>query len=160
MRKMLLIVVAVAVVGASVASAADAEWPWWRGPNRDGKSPDTGLLKQWPEGGPKKLWQADEIGRGFSTVSVANGLIYTTGDVGGRTSGGGRRPRVSGKARLWRRLLEGASVLHCFPPGGDPEPGEKRFIFMGNPKHTAAELAFARRQGLWRVRERDGACVR
>ena len=69
-----------------------------------------------------------------------------------------RQPRrPNGKAKLWRRLLDTAYVLHCFPPGGDPLPGEKRFIFMGHERHTHAELMFARRQGLWRVASGDGA---
>ena len=74
--------------GRSGAAEA-AEWPCWRGANHDGKSPDTGLLKQWPEGGPKKLWQYDGIGKGFSTVSISDGLIYVTGDVGGQAGQGG-----------------------------------------------------------------------
>jgi outer membrane protein assembly factor BamB len=60
------------------------DWPCWRGPNRDGKSADTGLLKEWPEGGPPLLWRARGIGDGFSTVAVTGGLIYTTGDVEGK----------------------------------------------------------------------------
>lgn len=71
------------------------------------------------------------------------------------------KPRLlSGKARLWSGLLDSASVVHCFPPGGDPLPGEKRFIFMGHPRHTHAELAFARRQGLWHVDDgNEGSCI-
>jgi outer membrane protein assembly factor BamB len=65
---------------ASTASA-DADWPWWRGPNHDGKSPDTGLIKQWPDDGPKLLWQVDFLGKGFSNVAVTGGIVYTTGDV-------------------------------------------------------------------------------
>ena len=57
------------------------EWPCWRGPNRDGKSADTGLLKEWPDGGPELLWKVSDIGKGFSTVAVTGGFIYTTGDV-------------------------------------------------------------------------------
>jgi outer membrane protein assembly factor BamB len=57
------------------------DWPCWRGPNRDGKSPDTGLLKEWPEGGPELLWHADGLGEGYSTVAVSGGFIYTTGDI-------------------------------------------------------------------------------
>jgi outer membrane protein assembly factor BamB len=56
-----------------------AHWPGWRGVNRDGKSTDKGLLKSWPEGGPKLLWKLKGIGNGFSSVSIAGGLIYTTG---------------------------------------------------------------------------------
>jgi len=60
---------------------------------------------------------------------------------------------LAGKPRLWRSLLRTAVVLHCFPPGGDPTPGEKRVIFMGHPKHTQAEVRFAKRQGLWHLRD-------
>jgi outer membrane protein assembly factor BamB len=68
---------------AGSGHSADGEWPGWRGPNRDGRSPDKGLLRQWPPEGPKLLWKAGEIGKGFSGVAVAGGTIYITGDVGG-----------------------------------------------------------------------------
>ena len=60
-----------------------ADWPGWQGPNRDGKSPDTGLLKQWPAGGPKLLWKISNIGKGYSSVAVVDGTIYTSGVVDG-----------------------------------------------------------------------------
>jgi len=63
------------------AAGQTAEWPCWRGPSRDGKSPDTGLLKEWPKGGPELLWQARGLGNGYSTVAVSSGSVYTTGDV-------------------------------------------------------------------------------
>jgi outer membrane protein assembly factor BamB len=53
-----------------------ADWPQWRGPNRDGLSAETGLLTDWPAGGPRVLWKR-VIGRGFSSVAVANGRLYT-----------------------------------------------------------------------------------
>ena len=62
---------------AEISSGDD--WPQFRGPNRDGKSAETGLLKKWPDGGPKLLWSADGLGVGFSSVAIADGLIYTTG---------------------------------------------------------------------------------
>lgn len=80
----MLLAVAV-VLGISMpACAAQADWPCWRGPNRDGISPDTGLLKQWPEDGPKLLWKVDGLGKGFSTVAVTGETIYVTGDVDGK----------------------------------------------------------------------------
>ena len=63
------------------AAAAEGEWASWQGPTLDAKSPDKGLLKEWPEGGPKLLWKLDGIGKGFSTVAVSGGIIYTTGDT-------------------------------------------------------------------------------
>ena len=63
-------------------SLAAADWPQWRGIHRDGKSPETGLLKQWPAGGPKLLWKAAGLGEGYSNVTVAGGRIYTQGQRG------------------------------------------------------------------------------
>lgn len=55
------------------------DWPQWRGIHRDGKSPETGLLKTWPEGGPKLLWTTRELGGGYTTPSVADGRVYGMG---------------------------------------------------------------------------------
>ena len=44
-------------------------------------APDTGLLKEWPTDGPTLLWKVTGIGKGFSTVTISNGRIYTTGDI-------------------------------------------------------------------------------
>ena len=63
-------------------SAAESDWPQWRGPNRDGCSPDTGLLKEWPKEGPPLLWKATQLGVGFSGVSVVGQRIFTLGDLG------------------------------------------------------------------------------
>jgi len=71
-------------LSAFLLNAAEAQWLSWQGPTLDNKSPDTGLLKQWPAAGPKLLWKTDGIGQGFSTVAVANGMIYTTGDLDGK----------------------------------------------------------------------------
>ena len=62
-------------------AAAQPSWPQWQGPKRNNISEETGLLKSWPEGGPKMLWQVGGLGGGFSTVSIADGKIYTTGMV-------------------------------------------------------------------------------
>jgi len=51
----------------------------WRGPNRDGIYPETGLMKQWPEEGPELLWSYEGLGHGHNSVAVANDLVYVTG---------------------------------------------------------------------------------
>ncbi|HEU4871648.1 MAG TPA: PQQ-binding-like beta-propeller repeat protein [Pyrinomonadaceae bacterium] len=72
----------------SVASAALAQsggnWPQWRGPNRDGISKETGLLKQWPAEGPPLAWKANGAGRGYSSFAISNGKLYTMGVRGDR----------------------------------------------------------------------------
>jgi outer membrane protein assembly factor BamB len=55
-------------------------WPQFHGPRRDNVSQETGLLKKWPEEGPKLLWKFTECGEGFSGVSLAGGKIFTAGD--------------------------------------------------------------------------------
>ena len=57
-------------------NAATSDWPQWRGPERNGTSGESGLLKQWPAGGPKLLWQVNDIGDGYSTPVVVGNRIY------------------------------------------------------------------------------------
>jgi outer membrane protein assembly factor BamB len=61
--------------------AAPSPWPQWQGARRDNLSTETGLLKKWPADGPPLAWKAHGIGGGFSTVSVADGKIFTMGDA-------------------------------------------------------------------------------
>lgn len=75
-----LFAAAVPLCARSGEKGGAAEWAQWRGPNRDGVSTETGLLKQWPAGGPKLEWKAPGLGGGFSSVSIAGGKIFTMGD--------------------------------------------------------------------------------
>lgn len=69
-----VLLAAIAILAARPAAAED--WPQWRGPQQDGISKETGLLKQWPAEGPKVLWQKP-LGAGFACMSVAGGHIFT-----------------------------------------------------------------------------------
>ena len=51
----------------------------WRGPGRTGIYNETGLLKKWPDGGPKLLWEADKMGDGYSSATVTDDAVYITG---------------------------------------------------------------------------------
>lgn len=73
---------AVSVTGTATIGSSTSDWPQWRGPQRDGISQESGLLKQWPAGGPKLLWQASDIGDGFSTPSVVGKRIYLMSNRG------------------------------------------------------------------------------
>jgi len=73
---------ALCLIGLSYNSTAKAvDWPQWRGPNRDGVCTETGLLRSWPEGGPKLLWELSGLGKGFSSLTIVDGRFYTMGDV-------------------------------------------------------------------------------
>src|SRR5262245_49898906 len=67
----------------AVASTALADdWPQWRGPQRNGLSKETGLLKQWPKDGPKLQWKVSDLGSGYSTPAVVGGQLYVLGNEG------------------------------------------------------------------------------
>ena len=82
-RQHFFIILIGALIVTSVASGADSEpsWPQFHGPNRDNISTETGLLKKWPEKGPALIWTASGLGHGYSTVSIAAGMIYTAGSI-------------------------------------------------------------------------------
>lgn len=66
----------IASIAAVPVGAAAADWPQWRGPNRDGISKETGLLQEWPKDGPKLLWQLKDVGFGYSTPAVVGERLY------------------------------------------------------------------------------------
>ena len=74
-------IIGLAVLIGSLPCFAN-DWPQWRGPNRDGISRETGLLKEWPPEGPKLLWQVQETGGGYSTPSVVGDRLYVMGSEG------------------------------------------------------------------------------
>lgn len=57
------------------------EWHCFHGLSRDNKSAETGLLKKWPETGPELLWTVTDLGKGYSSVSIAEGYLYTAGVI-------------------------------------------------------------------------------
>ena len=59
--------------------SSGGHWPQWRGPERTNISTETGLLKEWPEGGPPLLWTADGLGEGVPSVAVAEGKVFVLG---------------------------------------------------------------------------------
>src|SRR5215472_808635 len=63
-----------ACLAAFLAIAAAADWPQWRGPNRDGIVETFSEPKAWPEKLQRK-WKI-EIGEGHSSPVVADGKIY------------------------------------------------------------------------------------
>src|SRR5215813_12050639 len=70
------------LTGSANLAGSPSDWPQWRGPERNGISRETGLLKEWPAGGPKLLWQVNDLGDGYSTPSVAGNRIYLMSNRG------------------------------------------------------------------------------
>ena len=73
------------IIAAEPAVLDGTYWTLFHGLNRDSVSPETGLLKSWTGEGPPLLWKTDKIGNttypGYSSVTVANGRVFTAGNV-------------------------------------------------------------------------------
>ncbi|HJP93645.1 MAG TPA: PQQ-binding-like beta-propeller repeat protein [Pyrinomonadaceae bacterium] len=84
MKSRLLTIIAALCLSLSAlpVTSSASDWPQWRGPERNGTSPETGLLQQWPAGGPKLVWQVNDIGDGYSTPVVVGSRIYLMSNRG------------------------------------------------------------------------------
>lgn len=146
---------------SATEASTTTDWPQWRGPDRDGKSHATGLLTQWPEGGPELLWIAEGLGEGYSTPSVTNGKIYVLGTRGaeeavfalnankgekvweaglGRLSEGGGYPGPRGAATVdgnFVYAIGGEGTLICLKVGDGAPLWSKNLQsdFDGKPGH-------------------------
>jgi len=81
-----------------------ADWPQWRGPNRDGHSSEQGLLKEWPPAGPKLLWKIADAGSGYSTPAVVRDRLFLLGNDGLESESVRAHATKDGK-QLWTARL-------------------------------------------------------
>ncbi len=110
-----------------------ADWPQWRGPDRNGVWQETGIVDKFPEGGLPVKWRAP-IAAGYSGPAVANGKVYVTDYV--RTAGeAGNDP---GK----RNELQGIERVLCFDAAsGDrlwmhSDPRSYKISYPAGPRAT------------------------
>lgn len=113
-----LITLSVLLIGlrglASPSALTAADWPGWRGPNRDGVSTETGLMKEWPKSGPKVDWNSSGLGIGYSSVAVSNGRVFTIGRHEDQ-SFAYAFSESTGKQR-WRTQIGSTSRIPCSTP--------------------------------------------
>jgi outer membrane protein assembly factor BamB len=64
-------------LGWTAVTVRADDWPQWLGPQRDGVWRETGILEQFPAGGPKVRWRTP-IGAGYAGPAVADGRVYIT----------------------------------------------------------------------------------
>lgn len=74
-------IIFLSIVLTAFVFTANAQLVQWRGPNRDGHFPETGLLKEWPENGPEMILETEGIGKGWSSPILVGNMIYTTGMI-------------------------------------------------------------------------------
>ena len=72
-------VIILLLLSLSTVLVRAGDWPQWRGPDRNDLSKETGLLKQWPDGGPKLAWLFKDAGLGYAGYSIAGGKLFTMG---------------------------------------------------------------------------------
>ncbi|HKV06928.1 MAG TPA: PQQ-binding-like beta-propeller repeat protein [Thermoanaerobaculia bacterium] len=124
------------LAGAALA----ADWPQFRGPNRDGVSRETGLLKSWPAGGPKVLWKAP-AGEGFSHVVVAGGRVFTLYGLGSQEVAVAM-DAASGK-QVWKTPIDGkySSDMGNGPRSTPTVDGGMVYALSANGKLVALNAA-------------------
>lgn len=57
-----------------------ADWPQWRGPDRDGVWNETGLVEKFESATAERVWSAP-VGAGYSGPTVSDGKVYLTSRV-------------------------------------------------------------------------------
>lgn len=104
-------------------------WEYFHGPRGDNISKETGLLKAWPENGPKLLWTVEGLGKGYSSVVIADRMIFTAGASAGSTyvfaldyKGKIKWKKPNGKkweagSQRWARDYDGARATPTFNDG-------------------------------------------
>jgi outer membrane protein assembly factor BamB len=75
-------VIAAALIFSSFTQSGAQKTYGWLGPERSGIYPESGLLKTWPSAGPAILWETNDIGSGYSSVTVTEDAVYITGRRG------------------------------------------------------------------------------
>ena len=73
---------AISPTDSNAAPSGPSDWPQWRGPERNGVSKDTGLIKQWPSAGPPRVWSISSLGEGFGSLAIKGDRIFVQGTRG------------------------------------------------------------------------------
>jgi outer membrane protein assembly factor BamB len=125
-----------------------ADWPQFRGPNRDGTSAETGLLRQWPEGGPEVLWST-EVGQGYSAAAIHGGKVYFNDYVESTSEFLVRCLTLDEGKELWRfsetrRIRPNHGITRAVPAT------DGKYVFAIDPKAVLHALDAETGKELWR----------
>src|SRR5882672_5698347 len=123
------------------ACASSGDWPQWRGPDRTDVSKETGLLKTWPEGGPKRVWLFENAGLGYSGYAIVGDKLFTMGV----RDGGEQLIAVDAKAgkELWSAKM-GEALKNNWgdgPRGTPSVDGDRVYAMSGRGNLICASSA-------------------
>jgi outer membrane protein assembly factor BamB len=135
------------MASALAARAAEAWWPTFHGPQRDNLVRETGLLKEWPKAGPRMLWRFTGCGKGYAAVSIARGLIFTSGDFGDQEmvlalDSEGRLKWKAPNGKAWKGAQPGARTTPTFDDG---------LVYHLGPHGNLSAFEAATGQKVWTV---------
>ena len=135
-------------LAAGTDPSAGTDWPQFRGPQQNGVSLEKGLLRSWPESGPKILWKKP-IGSGFSTVTVVEDALYTMAVEG--ESEMAYRLRASDGGVVWRMPI-GPLFPEVFGDGPRSTPVvEKDAVYMLSATGRLHALTTKDGQRIWEI---------
>lgn len=142
-----LLWIAIGLCGTPRSSADAPFWPTFHGPDRTNIARETGLLRKWPEGGPKLVWKFTDCGEGYSGVSIAEGRIYTAGDFDDvemlvTLDMDGKLLWKASNGKSWRRASPGSRTTPTFDEG---------LLYQMNPNGRLAAFEAATGKEVWAV---------
>ncbi|MHC4429002.1 MAG: PQQ-binding-like beta-propeller repeat protein [Planctomycetota bacterium] len=145
-RSLLLAFVALGSLAPAAVSAAD--WPQFRGPDRNAISPETGLLREWPENGPEVLWST-EVGQGYSSAAIHSGRVYFNDYEEATSKFLVRCLTLDEGKELWRfeesrRIRPNHGITRTVPAT------DGKFVFSIDPKAVLHALDAGTGKELWR----------
>ena len=146
MRVALTLLLLGAPVSGGAALAAD--WPQFRGPNRDAISGETGLLRSWPDEGPKVLWSLD-VAQGYSAAAIHDGRVFFNDYDEAASEWLVRSVDLQTGSELWRfrearRIRPNHGITRTVPAV------DGKRVFSLDPKSVLHALDAATGEELWR----------
>ncbi|MDF1841277.1 MAG: PQQ-like beta-propeller repeat protein [Rubripirellula sp.] len=133
----------------NIGSCFGDDWPQWRGPDRNGKSNETGLLREWPADGPPLAWSVEGMGIGYSSIAVANGKIFTLGDLDDGSYA--LALNEADGALLWKTRIGEAGGHRGYPGPRSTPTVDGDQVFVLNQHSDLACLNVANGKEVWSV---------
>jgi outer membrane protein assembly factor BamB len=110
-------------------STPSVDWPQWQGPDRNGLSRESGLLKQWPAGGPTLVWSAANLGAGYGSIAIKGDRIFVQGS-NGKQSAVTSLTRADGRGVWFKTLGPAASNDRGSGARGTPTVDDDRLYVL------------------------------